>query len=127
MGSRPSQSQSTYAIKDALSRILCEVVMPTAFACGHSIEDAPNPGLFLNDYGTIGLPLSKQDADIIISKSRQSPFGKGSETLVDTSIRKSWDLDPSQFTLCNPQWDKMMGRVLRDVSDGLRLSCGDVF
>lgn len=90
-----------FDLKHRIARVLDDVLGPTSFACGHVFHEFPNPGLSLNDHGIVGLPLSKRDAEVIISKSRQSPFGKGAETLVDTSVRKSWQLDPAQFSLRN--------------------------
>ncbi|EXJ91766.1 hypothetical protein A1O3_00316 [Capronia epimyces CBS 606.96] len=57
-------------------------------------------------------------------RARQSPFGKGAETVVDTSVRKSWQLDPTQFSLRNPKWKAMMDQILQKVDTGLHLHCG---
>ncbi|KIX09823.1 uncharacterized protein Z518_00904 [Rhinocladiella mackenziei CBS 650.93] len=111
-------------IKDEVATVLSEILGPSSFACGSCIQRPPNPGLILNDHGIIGLPLSKYDADVLKSESKQSPFGKGAETVVNTAVRKSWQLDPSQFTISNPEWDEMMEKVLHHVYEGLLLSCG---
>ncbi|KAL9622654.1 MAG: hypothetical protein Q9160_002964 [Pyrenula sp. 1 TL-2023] len=70
------------------------------------------------------MPLSEYDAKAIISKSKQSPFGRGSDTVLDTSIRKSWQLDPSQFSIRNARWNGMIRRLLDQAHDGLSLACG---
>jgi len=49
----------------------------------------PNPGLYLNHGGTIGLPLSGRDAQAIIAASHQAPFERGEQTTVDKSVRKT--------------------------------------
>ena len=43
-------------------------------------------------------------AKAIIAACAQAPFGRGQETIVDTTVRSTWELDPSQFTITNPQW-----------------------
>jgi len=58
-----------------------------SFATSGSISDAPNPGLYVEGLGTVGLPLSKPDACELSKISHQAPFGKGGETIVDTTVR----------------------------------------
>ena len=122
LGDAPSVDQ----IKEEIYNVLSEIHTgsSSSFACGGAVKGAQNPGLYLNDHGSIEMPLSKQDAETIISKSKQSPFGKGSETIVDTSIRKSWQLDPSQFSIRNPDWDQMLDNIVHDVYEGLSLDVG---
>lgn len=53
----------------------------------------PNPYLRIGvNPDTIGLPLSKVDAQKIIDASHQAPFGRGTETLVDKAVRNTWEL-----------------------------------
>ncbi|KAG9770929.1 hypothetical protein KCU88_g6480, partial [Aureobasidium melanogenum] len=111
-------------VKKELAEVLAEIEAPKSFACGGPTVENLSPGLFLSDHGIVGLPLSKNDADVIISKARLSPFGKGEETLVDTSVRKSWQLEPTQFSIRNSEWNNAINRILNDVYKGLSLNCG---
>lgn len=77
----------------------------------------------MEDSEIIGLPVSKHDADILIAKARHSPFGKGEKTVVDESVRKSWELDSSQFSLSNPDWSECMETILTAVHRDLGLTC----
>lgn len=90
-----------------------------SFATYFSYPAAPNPALTIEGLDTIGLPLSIRDAKAIIDISRQAPFGKGDETLVDTSVRKTWELDASQFTLLNPGWEGFLGLQVKFVAENL--------
>ncbi|KAF2466925.1 uncharacterized protein BDR25DRAFT_195966, partial [Lindgomyces ingoldianus] len=79
----------------------------------------PNPGLRVNNYGSVGLPLSTRDAESIARLCKQSPFGKGAETIVDTSVRKSWELDCGDFQCQNPAWavflDTLVAKTTQDL------------
>ena len=67
----------------------------------------------------LGLPVGKAQAkDIIVVASRAS-FGRRDETVVDTSIRCTWQLCPSQFTINNCKWEESMQLVLKNVKTGL--------
>jgi hypothetical protein len=56
--------------------------------------------------------LTKTQARELIRLCRQAPFGKGTETVVDTSVRRSWTLDPDQFRLTNPKWDDLVATIV---------------
>ncbi|KAL3253155.1 hypothetical protein ABHI18_009682 [Aspergillus niger] len=79
------------------------------------------PGLNIAGLGNIRLPVSADDAKAIIQCCDRSPYGKGSETLVDESVRKTWQLDPGQFSLQNPLWQQQMDDVVDDAVTGLGL------
>ena len=85
---------------------------------------APNPGLKVDGIGAIGLPLSDRDAKDLISRCRQSPFGKGGETIVDTGVRNSFELNPSEFTLSNPVWSTCINALVGIAYKELGLTCG---
>ncbi|KAK1752875.1 hypothetical protein QBC47DRAFT_387288 [Echria macrotheca] len=77
------------------------------------------PELSVADVGPVNLPLDELTARKIIEKARQAPFGKGSETIVDVSVRNTWELDPSQFTIGNPEWNKVIKRACKFVAKTL--------
>lgn len=64
-----------------------------AFSFSESYADAPNPVLKLSDLGVVGLPLSLRDAEAIKSHAVQAPFGMGEETVVDKTVRDTWEMD----------------------------------
>ncbi|KAK0524960.1 hypothetical protein OC842_005663 [Tilletia horrida] len=63
------------------------------------------PGLFIDGLGSIALPVVDKDkAEAIARVCEQAPFGRGQETLFDTSVRNSWQLNPDKVRLTNPEW-----------------------
>lgn len=89
-------------IKAEVLQALAQQHTAAHFACSGPVSDAPTPGLIINGLGVIGFPLSGREAQVVISKCRKSPVGKGTETLLDDSIRKSYELNPSHFGIVNP-------------------------
>jgi hypothetical protein len=87
-----------------------------------------NPGLNVNGIGIIGLPLSEHYAKELIKVSHQAPFGKGSQTIVDTTVRKTWELSPDQFELRNPAWQKTVQNIVAFVCKlfGIQAASSDV-
>jgi predicted 2-oxoglutarate/Fe(II)-dependent dioxygenase YbiX len=79
------------------------------------------PGLEVNGLGAVRLPLGTAQARKLIKLARQAPYGKGTETVVDTDVRRVWELDPDQFQLTNPKWDDLVAAILQDVRQALGL------
>lgn len=84
------------------------------FACTTRCTQHVNPGLEVAG-SRIPLPLMERDASTIKSECEQAPFGRGDDTVVDQSVRKTWQLDASLFRCSNPAWSAFLDTVLCDV------------
>ena len=71
---------------------------------GERIQSLIYPGLQINGVGKIGLPLIPSQIQEIIKQCEQAPYGKGEETIVDTSVRNTWQLSPTKFQITNPTY-----------------------
>lgn len=102
-----------YQAKRALEECLDKIQSVGTFALFESLRSGvPNPGLMIG-HTEIGLPLSNNGAQTLISASHPAPFGKGTETIVDLKVRKTWELSAGEFRIPNPEWEKvLMKRVL---------------
>ncbi|KAF4912284.1 hypothetical protein CGCF415_v003828 [Colletotrichum fructicola] len=83
------------SFEEGLLETFHAIESPGTFASFHPLKTANGP---LNP----GLHVA--DARSLIEKARQAPFGKGSDTVVDTAVRNTWELDPTQFELRSPNW-----------------------
>jgi len=90
------------AIVDSLK----SVKRPGFYTTGGEIS-MPLPSLSVGG-STLGLPLCTAQARELIEVASRAPFGKGEETIVDTSVRCTWQLNPSQFSINNPKWEKSL-------------------
>lgn len=111
-------------LRKGFLKTLNDVSGSNVFARTENGVELLNLGLQINNLGRIGLPLSEHDAKAIISEARQSPFGKGDQTLVDQTVRKSWELNPTHFQLCNPAWQDAIQNIVSTVYESLDLMCG---
>jgi len=90
------------------------------FAASAHIYDDFEPVVHIHGVGNIRLPLSEGQARKIIEKAHQAPYGKGSETLVDVSVRRTFELNSDQFDIANPgHWTKVVQEQLEVVSQEL--------
>ena len=114
-----SISLNASELRAALDECLTNVESFGSFALFEHVSNPPNPGLYMKKHGTIGLPLSDGDANVIVTASHAAPFGKGSETIVDSSVRKTWELSPPDFEVRNPIWESFVKSIAAKVSIGL--------
>ena len=104
---------------DSLFGALKCVKKPGHFATGGSTP-MPLPALRVEGIpGQIGLPLTEVQAKAIAEKSSQAPFGRGERTIVDTNVRRTWQLNPTQFVIGNPQWLPSIRPLLNQISTAL--------
>ncbi|OWK36220.1 2OG-Fe(II) oxygenase [Fimbriiglobus ruber] len=108
------------SISDQLLQALKAVDRPGSFAAAGS-GPAPLPGLEVADFGLVGLPLNDAQAKQLKKVCRQAPYGKGEETLVDTSVRRVWQLDADRFSLTNPDWQRYLSVTVETVQRELGL------
>jgi 2OG-Fe(II) oxygenase superfamily len=108
-------------LKDDLQAAFRNIEASGSFLTSKSFANCVSPGLEVPGIGPIGLPLTPRDAEAIIKCCHASPYGKGGETLINDSVRKSWELDADQFYLQNPAWQKQIQLLVANVVSGLGL------
>ena len=112
-----NESASQYI--DNVVECLQSVENPGDFACGGSIF-LPLPALRVHGVDElVGLPISTSQAKAIIEQCSQAPYGRGEETIVDTAVRNTWQLNPSKFTILNPEWEQRLDALLSQVKEEL--------
>jgi hypothetical protein len=107
-------------IAEKLSEALSQIDRPGSFCVS---GDVPSllPGLEIEGLGPIGLPLTGQQAEELKTHCDQAPHGKGTQTIVDTSVRRVWRLGPDRFSLTNPDWNQFVAETVSNVQEGLGL------
>ena len=102
---------------------LKSVDRPGSYAGGGKIS-MPLPGISLTSQldCVLGLPLCDCHVKKLIEVASRAPFGRGTDTIVDTTVRCTWQLSPAQFRINNPDWEESMQMVLTNVKKELGCS-----
>lgn len=79
------------------------------------------PGLEVGGLGLLRLPLAERQARKLIKCCQQAPYGKGSQTLVDTAVRRMWELDEKYVRFTNPKWENLVDSIVEVVQKQLGL------
>jgi hypothetical protein len=108
------------AVARELSRVLEKIDRPGSFCVSGSVP-AVLPGLEVEGLGPIGLPLTPKQAEELKELCEQAPYGKGEETIVDTGVRRVWEMKPDRFSLTNPDWEQFLRQTVGTVQQELGL------
>eukprot|EP00029_Vermamoeba_vermiformis_P004973 TRINITY_DN1599_c0_g3_i3.p1 TRINITY_DN1599_c0_g3~~TRINITY_DN1599_c0_g3_i3.p1 ORF type:complete len:202 (-),score=5.82 TRINITY_DN1599_c0_g3_i3:1051-1656(-) len=95
-----------------LSDLVYDIKAPGTIACGGPIS-VILPGLHINGFGEVGLPLREREAKELITLCQRAPFGRGEKTIVDTNVRNTWQLSPSEIQILNPDFIKQIKSLVK--------------
>ncbi|KAL9011740.1 MAG: hypothetical protein Q9180_009164, partial [Flavoplaca navasiana] len=112
-------AQTIHNIRRALEETLSSLETIGSFATSGKVPGDVSTGLSIDGIGRIAFPLIEHQAKQMIDVCHQAPFGKGSETVFDESVRKTWELNPNRFDLVNPTWTSTLRELLDIVSNKL--------
>ncbi|KZS87473.1 hypothetical protein SISNIDRAFT_419545 [Sistotremastrum niveocremeum HHB9708] len=87
-------------------------VLESKFGVSKTYEDAPDPDLRVAGFGNVALPLTEEKARELVQVCHQAPYGKKEQTLVDTSVRDTWEIDADRVLFKNPLWQKWLKSVV---------------
>ena len=92
-------------------------------SCFLDLADFVDPELWVGDYpNPISFPLEQRDARRIVNASHLAPFGLRTETVVNRSVRNTWEIDANHFGLHNEgAWLATLSNQLLRVQETLGL------
>jgi hypothetical protein len=102
--------------RERLARVLGGSPARGAFSMQLSVP-ARDVRLTVAGAGPITFPVRAPQAKRMIASARPARFGRGERTLMDLSVRDSWEITPDRVTLTGLDWDA----ILAEVRDGLGL------
>src|SRR5262245_54842745 len=101
-----------------LAEILYTVQRPGDFYTTGT-TDIFAPRLDVAGVGPIALPLLPVQAQQLIAVAERAPYGRGEETLVDTEVRRTWQIDPERVQIAGRHWARTLEDIVARVSEGL--------
>ena len=80
---------------------------------------APMPKLEVENVGMLSFPVPEAQVRALINSAERAPYGKGTDTLVDTSVRDCWQIDGKSVDMDGAMWDDTFSRILDEAATGL--------
>lgn len=109
------------AINEQLFQILQEVQRPGDYYTSGKVE-VFLPNLEVTGVGRIALPLLPVQAQQLVAIAEQAPYGRGQETLIDTEVRRTWQINTDQITLKGKHWEEHLNTIVQQCAAGLGVS-----
>ncbi len=78
-------------------------------------------GLTVKGVNEISFPISTTQIQAMIKVAHKAPFGKGSQTIVDTAVRSAWEIDAKNISFLNKNWAQFLDSILAETKAGLGL------
>jgi hypothetical protein len=86
----------------------------------HGTREMPMPRLEIEGVGVLSFPVpAAQIRKIVRSAATRAPYGRGEETILDLSVRKVWQLEPTKCRIGGQSWSKNFQAILYTVARGL--------
>jgi len=108
-------------ICEELAELLSTVQRPGDFYAFGRLELLA-PRLAVEGVGQIAFPLLSGQAEQLIAIAERAPYGRGTATIVDTSVRRTWQIKPDRVRLGGKHWQATLDRIVALATEGLGIS-----
>jgi predicted 2-oxoglutarate/Fe(II)-dependent dioxygenase YbiX len=108
----------TLSIAHELPALLSTVRTPGDFYTAGAIE-LSLPRLSVQGVGAVALPLLPLQAEQLIAVADRAPYGRGAQTLVDTSVRRTWQIGAERVRIEGASWARTLQAIVERVAEGL--------
>ena len=88
------------------------------FCCLGRIE-APPPRMHVSSVGQIAFPVLRTQIRQLIDAAGQAPYGRGTETIVDTLVQDCWQIGAADVDLGGARWLATLNSIAEAAADGL--------
>lgn len=105
-----------------LENLLAEVDRPGSY-CMQGRMELPMPRIEVQNVGQLSFPLLEVQVKQLIEEAERAPYGRGKDTILDTSVRKVWQIEAKQVSISSNAWQSSFDNVLEEVKKGL--GCSD--
>ena len=112
-----------YGTDHALEELLRSIDRPGDF-CAHERRFVPMPRLEVDGVGPLSFPVPEAQVRALVEVAERAPYGKGPDTLVDTSVRDCWQIDSTRVRLSGKTWPDTLAKILDAAAAGLGCPSG---
>ena len=110
---------------EQLEKLLHSIDRPGDFHA-HGRVIAPMPRLEVEGVGLLSFPVPDFQIRALIDVAERAPYGKGSDTLVDRSVRDCWQIDATGIHIGGGGWPETFRGILEAVTTGLGCPSGSL-
>ena len=101
-----------------LAALLRTVRRPGDFFANGTIA-LPAPALEVEGIGPVALPLLPFQAEQLIVAAARAPYGRGQDTIVDTEVRRTWQIEADRVQLRGKHFPSTLDAIVARAAEGL--------
>lgn len=101
-----------------LEMVLAGVERPGEFFVQGALE-LPMPRVEVEGVGTLSFPVPGTQVAEVMAKAARAPYGRGEATLIDESVRRTWQVTADGVRVGGTSWLKAFPQILGRVVAGL--------
>ena len=105
--------------EDAALEALLRSINRTGDFCTHGRLFAPMPRLEVDGVGMLSFPVPEAQVHALFVAAEPAPYGKGSDTLVDTKVRDCRQIATERILLAGGAWHETFAKILDAAAAGL--------
>ena len=109
------------SISDVLHDCIRSVERPGDFCVG-GLREIFMPAIDVDGVGRIAFPILPAQVEPLIGIAETAPYGRGEETLVDRTVRRTWQIDPGRVRIGGRHWDGTLADLVVHAARGLGVS-----
>ena len=98
-----------------LEEVLNSIDRPGCFFAEGRPCFAP-PLMVVDEIGTIAFPILDAPARALVGVAQRSPYGKGKDTIIDTSVRDCWQIGADSVHFPSVNWQRTLASILDTVA-----------
>ena len=106
------------SITTELAAVLGAVDRPGDFYAS-GMTELHTPTLEVEGVGIVALPILPIQVAQLVAAAERAPYGRGQDTLVDTTVRRTWQIEADRVRIKGRHWAPMLEAVLTRVAEGL--------
>ena len=117
-GTTGEAAEAQTRVADAIEKLLRSIDRPGDF-CVHGRLLAAMPRLRVKGAGALSFPVPEAQIRALIGAAEPAPYGKGTETVVDRSVRNCWQIGPERVRLAGAAWPETFAGIIETAAVGL--------
>ncbi|CAK0769258.1 2OG-Fe(II) oxygenase [Gammaproteobacteria bacterium] len=108
-------------ITTELAKVFRAIQRP-GYYCTTGTVEVFAPRITVDGFGLISLPLLPAQAKQLIALAERAPYGRGEETLIDTEIRRTWQIGADQVHFEGKHWAPALEKIVKQISANLGIT-----
>ena len=114
----PNFDVEYHPAQSALEGLIDSIDRPGEY-CTYGRLFVPLPRLEVAGAGLIPFPVSEAQAQALIAAAERAPYGRGTDTVLDRSVRDCWQIDAANVDVGGGAWNDTLAQIVGRAAEGL--------